>query len=28
VWQAALSLFGVVALIAFILAIFDIGSFR
>jgi hypothetical protein len=28
VWQAALSLFGVVGLIAFILAIFDIGSLR
>jgi len=28
VWQGALSLFGVVALIAFVLAIFDIGSLR
>jgi hypothetical protein len=28
VWQAALSLFGIVALIAFVLAIFDIGNLR
>lgn len=27
-WQAALSLFGIVALIAFVLTVFDIGSLR